>query len=56
MAIKAKTDFQSISLNKKFKAGDDLSKEKKELTTQWINVGVAEEVKESKTGKNRKTK
>lgn len=54
MKAKANKDFYSLSLGKKFKAGDELD-EKKELIDAWVKDGCVS-VKESKPAAKRKTK
>lgn len=51
--MKAKRDFNSLSLNKSFKKGDVL-KEDPKLMAEWERQGIAE--KESKPATKRKTK
>jgi len=51
---KAKRDFNSLSLKKGFKKGDDLSGIDAKLIKQWEEQGMA--VKEDKPKSKRKTK
>lgn len=55
MKVKAKRDFNSISLKKTFKEGESINEDPK-LVAEWIRQGMAIEVKENKKAPKRQTK